>query len=389
MNNSDTAHFVMTAVHGGHPSGRRHATLKIAPGSFFVRRDDPRTFRWQWGKQLPPLPKGEIEVAAEKFALTANNITYARLGDSGRYWDFFPQADGWGSVPVWGYGRVIASRHEEIAEGERIYGYFPMSSHLRLAPEKVTARRFLDGAGHRRELPSTYNEYTRVTEPETDRENPHLVLRPLFSLSLFLADWLQQQRAFGAEQILISSASSKTALGLGFMLTGADRPAGEVIGLTAPANRSFVESTGLYDTVLCYSDLDTVRRRPSVYVDISGNQSSRAAVHRHLGDALRHSCRVGFTHWDAASTNLREREPGLPGPPPTLFFAPDHILARRRAWGAERLAETVRDHSARFYRHAARWLEIQSSHGPEAVEQVYLEVLEGRARVDQANVLYW
>ncbi|KAF0802825.1 hypothetical protein A6D6_03895 [Alcanivorax xiamenensis] len=359
------------------------------PAHFLVRRDDPRTVRWRREPRPPSLPEGEIEVLVDKFALTANNITYARLGDSGGYWDFFPRADGWGSVPVWGYGRVIASRHGTIAVGERIYGYFPMSSHLRLAPRNVTARRFLDGAGHRRELPSTYNEYTRVAEPETDRENPHLVLRPLFSLSFFLADWLQQQRAFGAEQILISSASSKTALGLGFMLTSEERPVGEVIGLTARANRRFVESTGLYDTVLCYSDLDKVRCRPSVYVDISGNQRSRAAVHLHLGDNLRHSCRVGFAHWDAASPNLRGQEPGLPGPPPTLFFAPDHILARRRAWGGQRLAETVRDHSARFYRHAARWLEIRSSRGEEAVERVYREVLEGRVRVDQANVLYW
>ncbi|MBC7103757.1 MAG: DUF2855 family protein [Parvibaculum sp.] len=41
-------------------------------------------------------------VEIEKFALSANNITYAVAGDMLNYWSFFPAEEGWGKIPVWG-----------------------------------------------------------------------------------------------------------------------------------------------------------------------------------------------------------------------------------------------------------------------------------------------
>ena len=73
----------------------------------------------------------------DRFALTANNITYAAFGDAMSYWDFFPSGEAdWGRVPVWGFGTVVASRCDGVAVGERFYGYFPMSTQLRVTPAK-------------------------------------------------------------------------------------------------------------------------------------------------------------------------------------------------------------------------------------------------------------
>lgn len=49
-----------------------------------------------------PLADGQVRVRVERFALTANNITYAAMGGMLEYWQFFPSDEtGWGIVPVW------------------------------------------------------------------------------------------------------------------------------------------------------------------------------------------------------------------------------------------------------------------------------------------------
>src|SRR4051812_7049795 len=76
------------------------------------------------------LPGDALLVKVARFAFTANNITYAMLGDQMKYWQLFPAPQGFGNVPVWGFGQVIASKHPQVSEGELLFGYFPMASHL-------------------------------------------------------------------------------------------------------------------------------------------------------------------------------------------------------------------------------------------------------------------
>src|SRR5262249_8352471 len=305
---------------------------------FCVAKDGLR--RWRWEERDAPvrdLAAGQILVGADKFAFTANNVTYARLGDQIAYWRFFPAPHGWGYIPVWGLGNVVSSRHPEVRDGERVYGYFPMTTHLVLQPGGLRGARFVDGTVHRQELARSYNEYVPVDlDPGYDRshENEYLVLRPLFSLSFFCAEFLNEEQFFGARQVIISSASSKTALGLAFLLAQACSEGVEIVGLTSAANAGFVGKRGAYDRVLSSEAISSIPAESAVFVDIAGDGAVRAAVHRHLGDALQHSARVGFTHWDA----LAPLETGLPGPAPRLFFTPDHILKRRQEWGGEVLA---------------------------------------------------
>src|SRR6478609_6290427 len=49
---------------------------------------------------------------------------------------------------------ALGSSVEGVAVGERFYGYFPVASHLRMRPVRVTGRGFYDGAPHRGELVS-------------------------------------------------------------------------------------------------------------------------------------------------------------------------------------------------------------------------------------------
>lgn len=76
----------------------------------------------------------------ERFGLSANNITYARLGGRLGYWDLFPAAPGWGRIPVWGYLRVRSSAVAGIEAGRRAFGLCPMATHVVLRPGRVGGR---------------------------------------------------------------------------------------------------------------------------------------------------------------------------------------------------------------------------------------------------------
>ena len=95
------------------------------------------------------LPDDALLVRVTSFAFTANNITYAVLGDALKYWQLFPAPEGFGNVPVWGFGEVIASRHPDIAAGELLFGYFPMATHLVIEAADVSKRGLRDAAAHR------------------------------------------------------------------------------------------------------------------------------------------------------------------------------------------------------------------------------------------------
>ena len=63
------------------------------------------------------LEPGEVRLAVDAFALTANNVTYAAIGDLLQYWSFFPAPDRWGRVPVWGYADVVESTLDDVPVG--------------------------------------------------------------------------------------------------------------------------------------------------------------------------------------------------------------------------------------------------------------------------------
>src|SRR5688500_1365525 len=113
-------------------------------------------------KEDPAIAPGQVRVRVDSFSLTANNVTYAAFGDLMHYWQFYPsQEEGWGIVPVWGFGAVVQSLHPGVAVGERLYGYWPMGSSAVLQPQRLDERSFSDGAAHRAELHGVYNRYLR------------------------------------------------------------------------------------------------------------------------------------------------------------------------------------------------------------------------------------
>ena len=205
---------------------------------------------------VPGIGDGEALLRVDRVGLTANNVTYAVLGESFRYWDFFPAEPGWGMVPLWGFADIVAAAVDDVPVGGRVYGYLPPASHLVVRPGRADARGFRDASPHRAVLPSPYNAYALTTGDaayQADQEDLLVLYRPLFFTSFMLADQLEDNGWFGAEVLALSSASSKTAYGTAFLLRG---KAPQLVGLTSPGNVAFTESLGCYDRVLPYEATD-------------------------------------------------------------------------------------------------------------------------------------
>jgi Protein of unknown function (DUF2855) len=329
------------------------------------------------------LPGETLLVKVTSFALTANNITYAVVGDELKYWQLFPAPEGFGNVPVWGFGEVIASRHPNVVEGERLFGYFPMATHLVIEAADVSKRGLRDGAAHRQGVAPAYNAYARVSSNPAfaGRQGDYqALLRPLFMLSFLVDDFFAEDEFFGAESLMLSSASSKTAFGLAHLLHARGI---KTIGLTSAANASFVKSLGCYDEVVSYDRATSLPAdRPVAFVDMAGNSGLRETLHRHFGAQMKYSGRVGLTH-RLASAN----EPDLPGAKPSWFFAPDQIRKRAKEWGPGGVDARFGAAWSGFAPKLEQWLKVSEGRGPAAVQTAYLDTLAGRVPPELGHIL--
>jgi hypothetical protein len=339
-----------------------------------------------------------VRLKVDHFALTANNITYAAFGDAMKYWNFFPAESGWGRVPVWGFGTVIESQADGIAPGERFYGYYPMSTDVVMQATRIGSAGFTDGAAHRAELHMLYNNYLRTSSDpsyQADTEPQQMLLRPLFLTSFVIEDFFDDNDLFGANQVVLSSASSKTSYGTAFAF--AHRKAMEgtgprVVGLTSARNRAFVESLQCYDFVLSYEEVALMPREPSVYIDMAGGLELRRTVHEHLADQLFYSCVIGNTQWDAGlGSGLQDRSAPLPGAKPTFFFAPTQIKKRFGDWTpagfAQRFATSWQALMQPVMHGNPSWVDVQHHRGPKAMLELYAQVVKGDLNPREGHIV--
>jgi Protein of unknown function (DUF2855) len=328
----------------------------------------------------------QVHVSIESYALTANNITYGVAGDAMKYWDFYPAIAGMGRIPVWGFGKVAQSRRPDVSVGERLYGYWPMSSDVVLTIGRTTPIALTEASRNRVELSPVYNSYVRVAADPSMAPGiePYVSLfRPLFTTSFLIDDFLAERGFFGAATVLITSASSKTAMGLAYCLKqrGAGRP--QIVGLTSTRNADFITKLGTYDRAVTYDAIGDLRApQGAVVVDMAGGEATLRAVHATLGDELKYSCRVGFTQWQDAKPVIQD----LPGVKPVFFFAPDRVKARLSEWGQKDFATRVGAASASFVADAQRWLKLETHRGPEAIIGAYRTILAGDARPDVGHI---
>ena len=355
-----------------------------------VRKNDLRERRLE-GTEVPgpdALQEGDVLLAIDLFSFTSNNITYAAVGESMRYWDFFPAEEGWGKVPCWGFADVVESKCNEIEKGERIYGYFPMASHLVVRAGRVSGGGFYDVAAHRMDLPVVYNHYVRAKNDPGYRpeyEGLHSIFQPLFATSFLLDDYLEEKGFFDASNILLTSASSKTAIALAFLLNRNRRDRDTeytITGLTSAGNVDFVTGLGIYDHVTDYENLSEIgRNSPCLTVDMAGNKALLLKLQETLADDLKYFCNVGLSHWEEGSG------PGHLSVPNEFFFAPEQAEKRTRDWGGAGLREKMASSYVPFLQFASTWMELRRCEGPEALKEVYDEMINGKVNPSEGIIV--
>ncbi|MBN3933109.1 DUF2855 family protein [Streptomyces verrucosisporus] len=334
-----------------------------------VRRDDLTATEVRPAAPAAPLRPGQVRLAAERFSLTAITATYARLGESELpFFNAFPGPEGHGRVPAWGYARVEQSRHPDVAEGTRCFGFLPLSTHVVLTVSPV-AGGFADTAPERDYLHPWYRRYQFAAEPDV-LDDHRVLLRPLYPASFALAEFLTSTVPDGT--VLVTSASSKTAVGTAALL--ADWEGITTVGITSSRHLRSVRELGHYDRLLTYEELPRAQVPESaVLVDFTGQAERLSSVYERFGAVLEDALLVGYTHPGARI----EPPEGLSDPEPWIFFTPSEEERFAEKEGEESYRSRYRAAEERFVRDAPSWLAVDRRSGPEALAGAYRSLMAG------------
>lgn len=351
---------------------------------FLIKRGNLRDTHWADTKPAPLVP-GAARLKVDAFALTANNVTYATFGEAMGYWNFFPSPDpDYGRVPVWGFATVTESNAEGVPVGARVYGYLPISDSFDVMPVNAGKASFMDGAPHRQGLAPIYNTYIfTAADPSYDAklEAEQMLFRPLFTTGFMIDDCLMESGGQVPETVVISSASSKTALALAHCLK--QRGQVEAVGLTSPGNKAYLESLGLYARVQTYDEADRLHARGlTAYVDFLGRPSLTADIHTALHDRLVRSLVIGVTDWEGNRAPI-----ALPDPQPEFFFVPTYAAARAKALGPDVLNARLGKSLASFYKASSKYLTPQSARGQSAISGAWIDTLDAKVPPSKGLIL--
>jgi hypothetical protein len=238
-----------------------------------------------------------------------------------------------------------------------------MGTHVVLRAGRVRPGTFIEQSAHRSGLSSVYNVYAWADGPESLSDDVLLVLRPVFWLSFMLDDYLAGRPAV---PVIVTSASSKAALGLAGLLRRRGIP---VTGLTGHADFSARH----YDQVLSYDEVEALGPDEAVLVDIAGDPVLRDRVRRRLGGRLAETVVAGRTHQGDGDAGL--------------FSAPQRIAVRAAEWGWPELERRFSAALAKFARSSATWLRLDRIRGLDGAAWVYQQVLANEVQPDRAYVV--
>lgn len=336
---------------------------------------------------LNRMADNQVMLEVESFGFSANNITYAVFGDKMGYWGFFPAAEGWGKVPIWGFAKVTHSRHPDIQVGEKVFGYLPMASHLLITAGKVTQQGFFDVDERRKSISPVYDSYVRcATDPgyHADKEDWQLNYRPLFMTSFVLDDYVGDNLSSDTKTVILTSASSKTAYGAGFLLKHLKQERGasyKVVGMTSAANVEFTEKSACYDQVVSYDSLEQLDLNGEVWVlDFAGNKELLLNIQKSNPEQPAKLVFIGATDVEAQTD---KPEGNLDG---ELFFAPSQVKKRTQEWGPQGFGMKYAQAWQAFSKHIEDLVETKEYEGAKAIAQLYVEGLNGHFKTDEMIV---
>ncbi|KAF8519083.1 hypothetical protein JB92DRAFT_2711512 [Gautieria morchelliformis] len=361
-------------------------------------------------KSLPPC---HIVIRVDRFGFSSNNITYQALGEEPhfRYFEFHPAPDApdvHGVIPVWGFGTVVASNVSKIPVNERVFGYLAMARYLLLPVDTSNINQF-NFYVPRPHLPPDRRPYNQITRCSRDKlyhpaeEDLSMLYRPLFWTSFWAEDWLftgPKKPYNGASTILISSASSKTAFCLAYLVQKRSYHSLKVMGLTSKGNLAFTKGLGLYHTVFTYDEVEAYAGKSDgtwIYVDVAGNDALNSRIWNKLGSRVVRNISLGLTNLSpsvqstyampvSGVTNSSTLKPGTASSPVEFFFMPEWLAERRHTLTASDISKMQYTAWGALMRDCKAWVALERTWGPEEVRRGYLEMVKGRVGPDKGLI---
>ena len=311
---------------------------------------------------------------------TSNNVTYGVFGDALQYWNFFPRRRELGTRARVGLrrGRRVRRRASSRSGAAcTATSRWPPSSSS--SPAASTRAASATWRAHRQPMAAAYSRYLFTDADPVLRCGPRSRTRwccgRLFFTSFVIDDFIADNDMFGASTVVVSSASSKTAIGAALPA----RERGKVCASSAsprPGIPTSSRSLGCYHDTVTYDDVSTHRRR-------------RRGVRRHRGQRRRAQRRARALRRPAAAQHGRRQHPLGPrdrdaapaGRPDTASSSSRRRRSRsaRRSGDKPVLDERVGEAWDRFSKWVDGWLTFEQCNGPEEVEAAYRTLLEGRA----------
>jgi hypothetical protein len=324
-----------------------------------------------------------VILEVQKFGFSANNITYALLGERFGYWGFFPASEGYGITPVWGFAKVVQTNTEQLKIGELVYGYLPMATHLLIHADKISEQGFTDVHPQRKSISPVYDHYLRCNADPTYAEVAEtwiLTFRPLFTTSFVLAYALADRMQAHKGNVFLTSASSKTAYGTAQILR-IIMPDVRLVGLTSEGQVDFVNQTGCYDDVLSYDEIDSHSVGEHDWLlDFAGDQVRLNRLRNGHKLAMERTLLIGAT--DVEAQGFRDKL-AIGG----VFFAPDEVRKFNKEWGPTEFQKRYFQHWQSFVKHFKPLLNEQSESGALAIIDQFQQFLNGKVNPKMMHVL--
>ena len=215
---------------------------------------------------------------------------------------------------------------------------------------------------------------------EEDNEDQQMLLWPLYFTSFLIDDFLDDEGFFGAKAAVLSSASSRTSSALAYLLDRAGRDRGGRAHLTAERRVHRVARR-------------LRPRRPLRGARLARSRAGR--LRRHVGRRKGPKCRPRPLGRRAQALRRGRDHPprgprrrrGTGRPEAGLLLRARPAAQAHGGLGREGVNERLAETWRQYVDWARGWLRVEHGSGPEDVERIYRELLDGKSDPAVGHVL--
>ena len=237
-----------------------------------------------------------------------------------------------------------------------------------------------------------------------------MLYRPLFWTSYWCEDWIHSSNYRSeVSHILISSASSKTAFCLAYLIgkrirRGEINKDTKIIGLTSKGNVDFTNRLELYHEVLDYDSFTSAHCFQGgqdsssrwLYVDVAGNAKLNKRIHAHFASPytgkLAANIALGLTNLQPSTANTAPKNLGTnpfnnsmsskdalndtsTWPREEFFFMPEWLDIRRHQIPILEIFRRQNQAWKELMEDCTGWVELKRVYGAAGVEKAYRKVI--------------